>query len=1280
VTPIDTITFLKKVVAETLAVQDPSALPEDEPLGGWGLDSLSSVEIRNRLIAKYQRPLPGNLLFDFPTIRKLAGYLDGGARPSAGEATVTRGAPDVAIAVIGMSCRFPGHCNSPEELWSLLKEGRSGIVDMVDERWNADTFYDSDVLAGGKINTKFFGLLDNVKDFDADFFGISPTEAVSLDPQQRLLLEVIHETIERAGYGVRSLAGREVGVFIGMMNQDYLYLNHPNVVGEGAEHSAYYASGHHFSAASGRIAYSFDWTGPTMAVDTACSSSLVALHLACQSLRDGECEQAVVAGVNLILTPEASIEGSNAGMLSPTGRCHSFDARADGYVRSEGCGALLLKPLEEATRAGDNVLAIIKSTAVNQDGRSQGLTAPNGEAQRRLLKAALRKAKIAASDVSYVEAHGSGTSLGDPIELHALQDVYLEGRTPENRLYVGSVKTNIGHAESAAGMAGVIKTILMMKARQIAPHADFRTLNPHILWRQELASIPEHLVAWRSHDDTVMAGVSAFGFSGTNAHVILVSAPATARGDAGSASPHIFKLSAKSRRSLRRRIEDLRVWVTAHPEAPLGHLAFTLNCGRDDFAFRFACVAVDREELLEKLDTAQRADDSTWIDTRARRGEAAPAPSTARRDRAALETCARVYREGAEIRWESLYEGAPWSRVVLPTYPFDRRRYWVDNDPYAAMVGFVHERVWFPADLGAATTGTARWDGTVYLSLGYDDGIAGQLGAARFDVSGAGGAPLASRRTALREALASRSFECVIVDARHCCDDGITSDDSLLFLTLAQLLESAGRVPERVVLLTSGLYRIGAETEASVSGAALTGMLRVLGQEDPRISTLHIDVDASFTAATLHTEMQAADGYTSLIAWRGGRRFLPRLQPKRAVSTPLTVTGEGVVLVSGGTSGLGLLTARVLADHGARHLALLSRRGIKTREDREAVEALRARGVRVDVLEVDVTEAVSLEKVVDDLKRNYKLRGVVHAAGVVADAAIANQTDADFTLVTDPKVKGAWNLHRATLDCDLEFFVMYSSLTSIVGTPGQINYAAGNAFLDAMASYRTARGFPALTINWGAWKNLGVAAGTEVQSRLEEAGISLIDRDAGCALIGDALGVGGHQLVIAAVDWKKYFHRAKPTREFERLIGGRTANGVGTGAAHAFAPLDLQRLRGVTDRVEVLSTFKAYVREIVVRLLRKDADDIRDYFGFAEMGMDSLMAAQMRKGIQEGTGVILAPTVLFDRPSVESLATHLMDALGFARLPDISVRRAPMVSDDDEDSALAQLERELSES
>ena len=504
------------------------------------------------------------------------------------------------IAIVGIGCRFPGGATDPERFWQLLRSGTDAITRVPADRWSAERFAAADPEAGGTIPAPYGGFLGDVRSFDPHFFGITPREALAMDPQQRLVLEIAWEALEDAGEVPGRLAGTRTGVFVGIGLNDYGRLQVSEQERDPRRIDTYSISGNALCITANRLSYLLDLRGPSMAIDTACSSSLVAIHMACQSLRSGESTLAIAGGVNVMLSPSTSV--GVARFLSPDGRCKAFDARANGYVRGEGAGIVILKPLSRAQADGDRIYAVIRGSAINQDGFSSGLTVPNGTAQEALVRHALESAGVVPADIQYVEAHGTGTALGDPIEVNALSAVLSVGRPADRLCAIGSVKTNVGHLEAAAGVAGLIKVALSLDRREIPPSLHFESPNPHIPFDRIPLRVARALSPWPEGGGMPLAGVSSFGFGGTNAHVILEAAPAATEATAPDSvdRAQVLPLSARSRRSL----ESLaREWDTflASGVRDLEATCSTASLRRTHHPHRLAVVGRSAAELRERL-------------------------------------------------------------------------------------------------------------------------------------------------------------------------------------------------------------------------------------------------------------------------------------------------------------------------------------------------------------------------------------------------------------------------------------------------------------------------------------------------------------------------------------------------------------------------------------------------------------------------------------------------------------------------------------------------------
>ncbi|MCW3465912.1 SDR family NAD(P)-dependent oxidoreductase [Chitinophaga nivalis] len=713
------IQYLRTLLSRELKLPagklDPKA-----PLERYGIDSVMITRLTNllgevfagisgTLFFEYQtvEELAGSLVADHPdTLRKLAGETISAGHNIAGDihqqqgtrfrplpaktATDTSAFEPEDIAIIGLSGRYPGAANVTE-FWENLKAGKDSITEIPADRWQITGFYDAEKGTAGKSYSKWGGFLQDIDKFDPLFFNISPREAGLMDPQERLFLQTVWETMEDAGYTSEALQGRKdrlpgepparVGVYVGVMYEEYQLFG----AEERLKGNFITPAGSPASIAN-RVSYCFNFQGPSIAVDTMCSSSLTAIHLACKDLQTGDTAVAIAGGVNLSVHPNKYLLLSQGKFVSGKGRCESFGAGGEGYVPGEGVGAVLLKKLSQAEADGDRIYGVIKGTAINHGGKTNGYTVPNPQAQAAVIKAAINKAGVATKDISYIEAHGTGTSLGDPIEITGLTKAFAT----EEKQYcsIGSVKSNIGHGESAAGISGLTKILLQLKHQQLVPSLHAATLNPVIDFANSPFKVQQQLAAWPTADNKPrVAGISAFGAGGSNAHLIVAEYQPRLKPAYTSDDPVIILLSAKNAERLKKQVQQLAGFLETQPHTNLYDIAYTLQIGRQPMDERLAFIVKDKAELAAQLHNylSGTPGDIFTGNTREEKQDFLPDDNAGQAyiDQAlkekALEQLIRWWVKGTDIDWHLLYEEHTPDRISLPTYPFARKRYWFDH-------------------------------------------------------------------------------------------------------------------------------------------------------------------------------------------------------------------------------------------------------------------------------------------------------------------------------------------------------------------------------------------------------------------------------------------------------------------------------------------------------------------------------------------------------------------------------------------------------------------------
>ncbi|MFJ7205988.1 amino acid adenylation domain-containing protein [Streptomyces sp. NPDC098789] len=1265
-----------RLLAEEVKLPE-SEISLTESFDQYGLDSLISMSMVRRLEELFG-PLPKTLLFEHVTVRELAGYLSAehpDALTGLATATVTETVPappapaptpevvpvttasvtaapdrapthgeDIEIAVIGVAGRYP-QADDVDEFWRNLRAARDSVEEVPADRWDHDTFYNADKSAPGKTYGKWGGFVRDADRFDPLFFRMSQIEAEHTDPQERVFLETVWHLMEDAGYTRAQLRGARTGVFVGMMYGHYqLYGVQEALEGKGFAPSSSYAS------VANRVSYFFDFTGPSVALDTMCSSSLVTIHQACLAIRNGDCDVAVAGGVNISSHPVKFLQLAQRSFLAADGRCRSFGEGGTGYVPAEGSGAVLLKRLDAALADGDRILAVVKSSAVNHGGAGSGYSVPNPKAQGDLVRRALERAGLRPADLDYLEAHGTGTALGDPVEVTGMLRAF-QGDTPE-RLPIGSVKSNIGHAESAAGIAAITKVLLQMRHGELAASLHADRLNPNIDFSAGPFEVQRERAPWprRVLDDGTVkprtAGVSSFGAGGTNAHIILqeyVGDPA-APTRTPAVGPQLAVLSARDADRLTAQARRLAAHLRDEAvDATPDEIAWTLQSGREAMEHRLAVLFHAPAELAARLEelAAGHAPAGTWRAVVNLRKPVAGGPVDD--SPAAL---AEAWTAGRQVDFAVLHPAGRPARTALPGYPFggDRVRLAAADAQLAALnraaapAGELLTRHWVPA--GAVVRGALPARTAVLAAPGTEAlaaRLAAHLPAAEVLDAERIAADLADPTTAWNRYDA-------VVDLAGCADPARPAAHHLLAGWLHWMRQLVDSRHELTALLIT--------RDGAAGGAARTGLYRMLQSEYRHLRSRHVDAGHGVLDDQLclrvADELAAGDDPYE-IAYRDGARHRAELRALPQAPTGRTAfPADHVLWVTGGTRGLGLLSARHFVErHGVRKLVLTGREELPPRtawaahiaagtalgEKLRPLAELVARGVELEVLAVPLEETEALAKSLADIRlRMGPAGGVIHSAGFTdfENPAFVRKTQAGIDRVVSPKVFGLDSLITCFRDEPLSLFVLYSSVAASVPAlaVGQSDYALANAYLDAVAEARP-YGLPLVSVQWPSWKDTGM--GEARSAAYQASGLSSLTDEQGLALLDRALASGA-RVVLPALP--------RPDAEWRpELLTSRRLSPATTPGAPAVpaAPAADDAVRGAVDAAS------SWLLDRLAAELRFERSRLTGDTPIHDYGTDSIMVSQLVQTAAKRLDVSIDPSALLEHPTADGFAAYLAD-------------------------------------
>jgi acyl transferase domain-containing protein/enoyl-CoA hydratase/carnithine racemase/acyl carrier protein/SAM-dependent methyltransferase len=1229
---------LKTMLAEELHLA-ANEIDEHTPFIDLGLDSITGVTWVRRINAHYGIAIEATTVYRHPTLAELAGLVEHEAtdvaapvvhepqpqpaapvaprierrrltswrrqpRPApAATATTTARAP---IAVIGMAGQFP-QARDLDAYWANLAAGRDCVDDVADTRWRVADWYRPGAPTPGKTYGRWLGALAEHDRFDPLFFNISPTEAEGMEPQQRVFLEACWHAIENAGHDPHALSGSDCGVFVGCGASDY------HEASREARLSAQGFTGGATSILAARIAYFLNLRGPCVSIDTACSSSLVAIANACDGLNAGNCDIALAGGVYVMAGPAMHVMTAQAGMLSPDGRCRTFDQRANGFVPGEGVGVVMLKRLADAERDGDRIDAVIEGWGVNQDGKTNGITAPNQDAQTRLLQSVYRRFGIDPGGIGLVEAHGTGTKLGDPIEVAGLKAAFAPFTDRTGYCALGSVKSNIGHCLTAAGAAGFIKLALALRHRALPPTIHYDTCNEHIRFDASPFFVNTALTPWRVADgERRRAAISSFGFSGTNAHLV-VAEPAARNATASVAvvtehGRQIVPLSARTEAQLKQQAQNLLALLRRDGTTDLTALAYTLQTGRAALDERVAFLADSADALAVQLDA--------WLagrDTQALRGSLRRHRDEVRllsqdadmratvigrwlADRK-LGKLAELWAKGLEIDWLALYGATRPARLVLPEYPFARERYWLATSDVAPVeIAAIEAPRIAPApvvitdvaanDAARVTLTTPVWDAIAVrrepardddrrvLVVGADDvqravfecryGDAATFVSLDADATVADVATLlggvAFERIVLvatAAPVATLTEESLVDDQRH----GI-----LAVLRIARALTELGfekrAIEWDIVTLVSIAIADGEATNPAHAG--LQGFSGSLADAYPfwKIRQLDLTVLDDDAAARLHEPPQAAKG--ACYALRGGEWFAQKLVPvTQAATGAAPYRRGGVYVVIGGAGGIGEIYTRHLIERYDAHVIWIGRRPLDA-TIRAKLDAFAPLGRVPDYVQADASRPGELAAAVATIRqRHAAIHGVVHSAVGAFDQNVKTVSEDDFRTILAVKIDLSVRIAQAFAGEPLDFVLFFSSNAAFVRGAGMAGYSAGCTFKDAYArELGKRRPYTVKTVNWGYWPvGAGEALTDAMKTYFHETGYRPLEAAEGMAALDAFLAGGLAQLSITKL-------AASPVASEAEAIVDVGTNGMTVDVPALLAAFDARALPARFDTVD----------------------------------------------------------------------------------------------------------------
>lgn len=1205
------------------------------------------------------------------------------------------------IAIIGTSVKFP-LADNLESFWENLRSGRDCVREIPEERKQHTDDYLR--FIGRKMDDIEYipcGFLERIDEFDYSFFNISPREASLMDPHQRLFLETSWSTIENAGYGGTKLVGSRTGIYVGYSSSPFnsyqamiSEVDKPSIVTS--------VMGNLTPAIASRMAYILDFKGPSVVVDTTCSSSLVALHLACQGLKNGECDLAIAGGVNVYFLPVKS--GLSMGIASSVYRARTFDDSSDGTVGGEGVGAVLLKPLDKALRDRDHIYAVIKGSAINQDGKSNGMSAPNPAAQGDVIDRALAVAGVDPETISYIEAHGTGTKLGDPIEIEGITRAFRKYTDRKNFCAVGSVKSNMGHLDSAAGIAGLIKAVMALYKKEIPATLHFKVPNRNIDFQDSPVYVINKLKKWEPDELPRRCGVSSFGLAGTNCHVILEEAPSQEISDCiPLPGLKILTLSAKSESSLKRIVEKYRGAIAESGKlGSLEDVCYTANTGRGHYSCRLAILTKSMEELREKLSVIGKSQLSELQAEGVFYGDCSncmeeekyPAPDNA--DDLKLHELCGLYVQGANIDWNGLYRNQKRRRVVLPSYPFERNSCWIKipegkhkSEPRKEMP-FYYGTKWINKDLESRGADSLKGcivvfgDGhiqeeiTKSLIENGNSVVNVKLGKeyAKFDNNQYTVGKTEKDFYSLFSDIKTKGIKHILnllplesegINNIGALDNWLESNAYSMLYMVKAILNNDIRDQINLVIMSRYTHKVnGKEKKVNPENNIISGLGKAIWMENPYLRCRCIDIDSNTESDTIIAEL-GAKWHDYRVAYRSGKRFVEVVDK---ITIPyfksINFKQQGVYVITGGTGGLGLQMCSFLASKSCSNIALINRTKFPERDQWKAIlqegketklclkirqfMELESRGINISFYSADISSASQAKTVIEEIRLKFgKINGIIQSAGVgvgVREKGIGELDITEFRERLLPKVHGTMLLYQLTKCDNLDFHIMFSSVATMTGGAFSSGYIAANSYLDAFCHYGKMLGENMITINWPAWEysleEQGVD-GQEYENLMKRSMFKPLSEKKAFEGLEEIINSSVEQAVIGEINTESeiliHLRDEVPFRLHGELLQTFEQRSVKKEDNSSTRENSSHKIELIGDKSGSYTITEQKLVKVLDKALGLTTIDIND--DFYEIGGDSIIAIEVINLISKDMGVKVEISDLFASSSLRDFAKRL---------------------------------------